>query len=260
MAFGPSPWAPYNLNQFRPFPNARAIVVPQFQQAGSAGYITAPGPHATSPRNLNKVFRFPFAYSVAVPLSPAVLVAAAGNGSVNLSWNPVPGAASYNVFMGLVSGGEVLIASNVLVPAYLVSPLTNGVTYYFKVGAVNTQGVGPLSNEASATPQALGGPVIVSIKMELSEIVRGSIALAWTSFPDNFPTAVYQISVNDVIVSTTTTVRTATVLGLAVDTQYLVKIVGGVPGQLPVQSNIIAYEYGSTEIPYVNVPLTPVDN
>lgn len=260
MSFGPSPWAPYNLNQFRPFGFARSVIVPVVQVAATYGKITAPGPHATSPRNLNKVFHFPAGYTISIPLSPAVLIASAGNASVSLSWNPVPGATSYSVYMGLIPGGEVLIASNVLVPAYFVSPLVNGVTYYFKVAAVNPQGFGPLSNEASATPQALGSQVIVSIKMELTEIVRGSIALAWTSFPTNFPTALYQVSVNDVIVATTTTVRIATVTGLAVDTPYLVKIVGGVPGQLPVQSNIIAYEYGSTEIPYVNVPLRPVDN
>lgn len=96
------------------------------------------------------------------------------------------------------------------------------------------------------------------IKMELYEITRGTIALAWSALAS--PGVVtYQVSVNDQIVaSTALDVRVATVTGLAVDTPYLVKIVGLVYSVPVVQSNIIAYEYGSTEIAYKTVPIVGI--
>ncbi|HLZ85802.1 MAG TPA: hypothetical protein VKQ52_01125, partial [Puia sp.] len=47
------------------------------------------------------------AYPVAPPAAPAGLAALAGNGMVTLSWNPVAGATSYNIYWGTVPGVTV---------------------------------------------------------------------------------------------------------------------------------------------------------
>src|SRR5207249_9316692 len=50
------------------------------------------------------------------------------------------------------SGAEVGYVSLVNVTSYTNTGLTPGVTYFYKVRAVNSVGLSPLSTEASATP------------------------------------------------------------------------------------------------------------
>jgi len=101
--------------------------------------------------------------SPTVPGVPTSLSAAAGNGSVSLSWTaPVfdGGAAlSYNVHRGTSPGGETLLQSAGASTTFTDTTVTNGTTYYYKVSAVNGTGEGALSNEVSATPTGVVPPV-----------------------------------------------------------------------------------------------------
>jgi hypothetical protein len=85
------------------------------------------------------------------------LTALAGDGMAQLSWTAPTqdGGApvtSYVIFRGL--------SSNELAPYKLVTgtnyddnDLANGLTYYYSVKAVNSEGAGPASNQVSASPQ-----------------------------------------------------------------------------------------------------------
>jgi autotransporter-associated beta strand protein len=95
----------------------------------------------------------------AVPATPTGFTAVPGGRQVNLSWNTVPGAISYNVKRSTVSGGETNVAS---VSAknnwrgsnqYTDAGLATNVTYYYEISGVNTNGEGVVSAEVSATPQ-----------------------------------------------------------------------------------------------------------
>jgi fibronectin type 3 domain-containing protein len=95
------------------------------------------------------------------PSSPQGLTATAGNGSVQLSWAAPAsdgGAAisGYNIYRGAIAGGEgaTPIATNVATTSFTDATVVNATAYFYKVGAVNSVGVSPLSIEASATPQA----------------------------------------------------------------------------------------------------------
>jgi hypothetical protein len=93
-----------------------------------------------------------------VPTAPQNLVAVAGNASVALSWTAPAsngGAAvrSYNVLRSTTSGAETTLSTGVSGSSYTDTTVSNGSTYFYKVAAVNSVGAGPLSNEASATPQ-----------------------------------------------------------------------------------------------------------
>jgi hypothetical protein len=90
-----------------------------------------------------------------VPFSPGDLVATPGNESIDLAWQPVPGATGYSVFRGVSSGGESATAiTTTSATSYTDNPLSDGTTYYYTVSGTNSTGASAPSNEASATPVA----------------------------------------------------------------------------------------------------------
>jgi|GEM_PF-3374892 hypothetical protein len=92
-----------------------------------------------------------------VPLAPQNLIATAGNARVSLSWS-APSSnggcpiTSYNIYRGPSPGTETFLSSGGSAPSYLDMTVTNSVTYYYAVTAVNSIGESVWSNEASATP------------------------------------------------------------------------------------------------------------
>jgi cellulose 1,4-beta-cellobiosidase len=90
----------------------------------------------------------------ATPAAPAGLSATGGDAKVTLTWNAVSGASSYRVKRATMNGGPyTVVANGVSTTSHVdTSGVTNGVTYYYVVTAVNTAGEGPASNQASATP------------------------------------------------------------------------------------------------------------
>lgn len=226
-----------------------------------------------------------------LPDPPTGLTAFAGDGLVTLNWNAAPLATGYNVYAGVSPGSLTLVTSITALSTILGG--MNTVPLYMKVTATSTLGEGVASAVISSTPtggiQPLwgfddeemtfdnpnytfdglifdpggggggggGGDItILSIEMELSEVVRGTVALFWSAQPPGSP-ANYDVQVNNVVVQQTA-LNAITISGLLVDTDYSIEVVGSRPGGVPVQSNIIHYRYGSTEIGYVDVPLTPV--
>ena len=93
-----------------------------------------------------------------VPTAPTGLAASGMPQSISLNWNDVSGATSYKVYRSATSGSgytEIGTPANSLYADY--SGLTVGVTYYYKVAAVNGAGDSPLSAEVSAAPLPGGG-------------------------------------------------------------------------------------------------------
>ena len=88
-----------------------------------------------------------------LPPAPGGLVAAAVSTSgINLSWNAVNGATSYNVKRSTTSGGSyATIASAVTGTSFGDSGLGGSTTYYYVVTAVNSGGESANSSQASAT-------------------------------------------------------------------------------------------------------------
>lgn len=85
--------------------------------------------------------------------APAGLVARGTNGKVSLTWAAVSGAESYTVKRSLVDGGPyTTIATDVLTTSHAETGLTNGLTYYYVVSAVNSNGEGPDSSQVAGTP------------------------------------------------------------------------------------------------------------
>ena len=86
--------------------------------------------------------------------APTGLSAAAGNGQVSLSWNPVPNATGYNVERSTTSGsGYVILAANVVGTNYKDLAVSNNATYYYVVSAISGGNASANSLESVATPQ-----------------------------------------------------------------------------------------------------------
>src|SRR3989441_1269739 len=91
------------------------------------------------------------------PSAPQNLAATGGNAQVTLTWQaPASDGGSpitnYKIYRGLAPSTETLLTTVGNVLTYTDSAVTNGVTYYYQVSAVNAAGEGPRSNEASAAP------------------------------------------------------------------------------------------------------------
>lgn len=90
--------------------------------------------------------------SAKAPGQPTGVTATPGVRQTTISWSPTSGAASYNVYRGTTAGGESTtpVATGITGTSYVNNSLTTGVTYYYKVIAVNATGGSKASAEASA--------------------------------------------------------------------------------------------------------------
>jgi len=85
------------------------------------------------------------------------LAARPKTGKVQLTWDPVEGAACYNIYRSLTGGGPYTMIAACHVAdysTYLDADVANGVTYYYVVTSERNGNESDYSNEASATPQA----------------------------------------------------------------------------------------------------------
>ncbi len=128
------------------------------------------------------------------PSAPRDLSAAPGNAKVTLTWtapssNGGSAVTAYKVYRGTTAGGETLLTTLGNVLSFTDAAVTNGQTYYYQVSAVNANGEGQRSSEASATPAA---PTTVPSAPALTSAVRGdaSITLTWTAPSSNGGSAI----------------------------------------------------------------------
>jgi hypothetical protein len=86
--------------------------------------------------------------------APENFTAAPGNQQIELSWSPLEDATSYSIVRGTVSGGPYPFTIDVPATQTSVvdSPLTNGVTQFYRIAGVKGAAKGTLSDEVPATP------------------------------------------------------------------------------------------------------------
>ncbi len=84
---------------------------------------------------------------------PTAVTGTNGNQCAALSWQPVPGAAAYNVRYSLLNGGPYSsLAGTVTNTGFLASGLTNGQPYYFVVTAIQAGAEGAPSEQVRIKP------------------------------------------------------------------------------------------------------------
>jgi hypothetical protein len=124
-------------------------------------YVTAPdggaSPLIAQGTNIGTAESFTVGFVGGVaPATPANLVAAAGNSQATLTWIASPGATGYDVRRSTTSGGAYsTIATNFNGVSYTDTGLSNAITYYYVVSALNSAGGSANSSQTSVVPGSL---------------------------------------------------------------------------------------------------------
>jgi len=95
-----------------------------------------------------------------LPSAPTGVTATAGDAKVDISWNVVAGASTYNIYWSTASGvttGSPDTITGITGATRTHPSLTNGTTYYYIVTAENSIGESAASAEVSASPAGGGG-------------------------------------------------------------------------------------------------------
>ncbi|HLY07811.1 MAG TPA: hypothetical protein VKW04_00775, partial [Planctomycetota bacterium] len=116
---------------------------------------------------------------VGQPGAPPEIEATPGNGKVSLRWRPVANAERYRVMRSTTQSGPYTAIANPEETEYLDAGITNGMTYYYVVRAMNDGGKGPYSPEVKATPIAPPpAPGVITVAPG-----SGCVMLTWPDVP-----------------------------------------------------------------------------
>ena len=136
----------------------------------------------------------------AAPSAPNGLAAIAGNSQVALSWSGSSAVNNYVVERGAASGGPYTVIATPATAAYTDISVTNGMTYYYVVSAMNLGGEGANSSAVSATP---------ALPVTSAEILAPALAIsgaggnlsATVTAASSVPGHIYQLQYTDDLIN-----------------------------------------------------------
>lgn len=137
---------------------------------------------------------------------PTGVTATAGSGQVAITWLPVGGAGSYNVYyntvatFGTASTGT-LSKTGLVATSTTITNLTNGVTYYFVVTSVSSSNESVFSTEVSAVPSP------VPTNVTVTSAGTGQATVSWTEVGGATYYSIYYSTTTPVNLSTAQNVQ-----------------------------------------------------
>ncbi|OXM86954.1 pectinesterase family protein [Paenibacillus rigui] len=136
---------------------ASNVTAPAFTDAtvenGSTYFYVVTASNAqTESMNSDQAGGTPFLAQAGTPSIPGEVTGEAGENEISLKWSAVSDAASYNVKRAVSVMGPYTTIANVSATGYTDTGVTNGITYYYAVSAVNANGEGGSSAAVIATP------------------------------------------------------------------------------------------------------------
>jgi subtilase family serine protease/Tol biopolymer transport system component/flagellar hook assembly protein FlgD len=138
------------------------------------------------------------------PAPPTGLAAIPGDQQVALSWNPSPepDVVRYHVYRATTAGGPYTQVGTTTTPAFTDTGLTNGVTVYYVVTALDAQFESDHSAEVAATPVA--PPLVLSGTLAVvpADVLAGGDASAIATIKNEGGSAVAGVSVVVEVAST----------------------------------------------------------
>ncbi len=154
------------------------------------------------------------------PSAPVVKIGnSAASGKPMLTWNAVSGATSYKVYRAAAESGSYSLLGTVTVTNYTNTGAKAGVTYYYKVTAVNDSGESAFSNIVS------GRATVTTLTMGHSS-TSGKPQLTWKAVSGAASYKVYRATTKNGAYSVinTTKALTYTNTGAALGTTYYYKV------------------------------------
>jgi hypothetical protein len=107
--------------------------------------------------------------------APTNLVASGTNLLINLNWNPVAGASTYNLKRGTSNGGPYpTVFSGLTATIYADANVTNAVKYYYVVSAAGAGGESSNSVQTAAAPLPSSRPANIGLG-----VAAGQLQLSW---------------------------------------------------------------------------------
>jgi hypothetical protein len=132
-------------------PPNNTLTTQTFSSPGAFRYVRYLSPNGGS-CNVAEVQFFGAPAVPTPPPAPLNVQASAGNWEVSLTWTVPDTTISFNLKRATISGGPYsMIATGLTTTGYLDIELSNSVTYFYVVSAVNAAGEGSSSAEVSAT-------------------------------------------------------------------------------------------------------------
>ena len=154
------------------------------------------------------------------PAAPVVKIGnSASSGKPMLTWNAVSGATSYKVYRATSQNGTYSLLGTVTATSYTNTGAKAGVTYYYKVKAVNSAGESAYSNVVS------GKTTVTTLTMGHSAS-SGKPQLTWKAVSGAASYRVYRATTKNGAYSVinTTKALTYTNVGAALGTTYYYKV------------------------------------
>ena len=154
------------------------------------------------------------------PSAPVVKIGhSAASGKPMLTWNAVSGATSYKVYRATSQNGTYSLLGTVTTTSYINTGAKDGVTYYYKVKAVNSAGESAYSNIVS------GRATVMTLTMGHSAS-SGKPQLTWKAVSGAASYKVYRATTKNGAYSVinTTKALTYTNTGAALGTTYYYKV------------------------------------
>ena len=154
------------------------------------------------------------------PAAPVVKIGhSAASGKPQLTWNAVSGATSYKVYRATSQNGTYSLLGTVTATSYTNTGAKAGVTYYYKVKAVNSAGESAYSNVVS------GRATVTTLTMGHSS-TSGKPQLTWKAVSGAASYRVYRSTSKNGAYSVINTTKTLTYtnVGAALGTTYYYKV------------------------------------
>ena len=202
--------------------------------------------------------------------APRNVAAAPGNGQVTLSWAApaADGGAALSGYQYQLRAGAGAYGQWTTIPgggpsrSYIVTGLTNGTRYFFRVRAVNSDGAGPPSAEESATPSLTVDTTLRALSLSTVTLAPVTLAPAFTP-----ATRIYTAAVGSSVTQVTVTATpnkagaTATITPADANTTVADHVVALVVGLNPIRVRVTdgtnADDYTITVTRAGSVPAAP---
>ncbi len=161
------------------------------------------------------------------PSAPVVKIGhSATSGKPMLTWNAVSGATSYKVYRATSQNGTYSLLGTVTTTSYINTGAKDGVTYYYKVKAVNSAGESAYSNTVSGQSKSVTPKPSAPVVKIGHSATSGKPMLTWNAVDGAASYRVYRATTKNgaYTVINTTKALTYTNVGAALGTTYYYKV------------------------------------